>query len=281
MTRILTLVLVSFLAITTSAQTPQTWSGVISDSTCGMSHEAMAAKSGTTTDRLCAFHCVNALAKYVVVDDKGSMLAIANQDFAGLPLRLGRPVRVTGTLTEAGIVISRLEPPVVHSHLGHVMIAWKDTPGTVGLLTVAASDARVAAAHALLTSKSASLEDLKLHAGHVLHALDPSVEPKGPASGYGTKKATTGAVQHLGFAAAADGASPALKSGASAVSAKLDGVTAAIDRAIATANAIRAAAAVADASKGAAELLSLTSDIGAGLDAAQQEMRAIMKNEGL
>ena len=161
------------------------------------------------------------------------------------------------------------------------MIAWKDTPGTVGLLTVALSDARVAAAHALLTSKSSSLDDLKLHAGHVLHALDPSVEPKGPASGYGAKKATLGAVQHLGFAAAADGASQTLKGGASTVSAKLEAVNTAIDRAVTTANAIRAAANPADASKAAAELLSLTSDINAGLDGAQLEMRVIMKSEGL
>jgi hypothetical protein len=279
MTRLLSLVLLSAV-VTTSAQTPQTWSGVISDNQCGASHDAMAAKSAMS-DRQCAFHCLNALAKYVVVDDKGSVLPVANQDFAGLPLRLGRPVRITGTLTDAGVVIARIEPPVVHSHIGHVMTAWKDTPGTVGLLTVAISDARVAAAHALLTSKSSTLDDIKLHAGHVLHALDPEIEPKGPASGYGAKKATTGAGQHLGFAAAGEGASPTLKSGAASVSAKLDTVQSAIAGAVSTVNTIRGATAVPEASKAAAELLALTSDITSGLDAAQQEMRAIMKREGL
>jgi hypothetical protein len=279
MLRVLTLVLLSCV-VTTSAQTPQTWSGVISDSKCGASHEAMAAKSAMS-DRQCAFHCLNALAKYVVVDGNGSVLPVANQDFAGLPLRLGRPVRITGTLTDAGVVIARIEPPVVHSHIGHVMTAWKDTPGTVGLLTVAISDARVAAAHALLTSKSSTLDDIKLHAGHVLHALDPEIEPKGPASGYGAKKATTGAAQHLGFAVAGEGASQILKSGAASVSAKLDAVQSAIARAVSTVGTIRGATAAPEGSKAAAELLSLTSDITSGLDAAEQEMRAIMKKEGL
>ena len=132
----------------------------------------MSAAAGMT-ERECGFHCLKALAKYVLVDQNGSVLRIANQDFAGLPLRLARPVRLTGQMTDNGIVISRIEPPLVHAHIGHVMTAWRDTPGTVGLLTVAASDTRVASAHALLTSKSETLDDMKLHAGHVLHAFGP------------------------------------------------------------------------------------------------------------
>jgi len=271
------------LGASASGQTPpapQTWSGVLSESTCGASHQGIAAASGMT-DRECAFHCLKGLAKYVVVDDQKNVIPIANQDFAGIPLRLARPVRVTGTMTDKGIVISRLEPPVVHSHIGHVMIAWRDTPGTVGLLTVALSDTRVAAAHALLTSKSAGPDDLKVHAGHVLHALDPAVEPKGPASGYGVKKATAGALQHVGFAAAVEGASADVKSRAAVVSARLTETTATIDRAIATAQSIRAATSATDVAALARDLLAQTTEIGAGLDAAQQEMRLMMKGEGL
>ena len=262
------------------AQSPQTWSGVISDSKCAASHQSVAASSGMT-ERECAFHCLKGLAKYVLVDDQQNVVPIANQDFAGLPLRLARPVRITGNMTEKGIAISRIELPVVHSHIGHVMTAWRDTPGTVGLLTVALSDTRVAAAHALLTSKSSSLDDLKLHAGHVLHALDPAVEAKGPASGYGVKKATAGAVQHVGFAAAADNASAGLKSRAGVVTAKLNETNTTVDRAIGVAENIRAATSPTDAAAYARELLTLTSEIGAGLEQAQQEMRAMMKAEGL
>jgi hypothetical protein len=276
----LILVFIVLLSSSPFAQKPETWSGVVSENKCGDSHQAVIGSTGMT-ERECAFHCLKGLAKYVLVDDQKNLVPIANQDFAGLPLRLARPVRITGTMTEKGILISRIELPVVHSHLGHVMVAWKDTPGTVGLLTVALSDNRVAAAHALLTSKSTSLDDLKLHAGHVLHALDPALEPKGPASGYGVKKAATGAIQHVGFAAAADTASATLKSRAAVVTARLTDTTALVDRAIGVAQNVRAATSPADAGVLARDLLTLTTEIASGLDAAQQEMRAIMKAEGL
>jgi hypothetical protein len=262
------------------AQKPQTWSGVVSENKCGDSHQAVIGSTGMT-ERECAFHCLKGLAKYVLVDDQKNIVPIANQDFAGLPLRLARPVRITGTMSEKGILISRIELPVVHSHLGHVMVAWKDTPGTVGLLTVALSDNRVASAHALLTSKSTTLDDFKLHAGHVLHALDPTIEPKGPASGYGVNKAIAGSAQHAGFAAAADTASAALKTGVTAVSARLNDTNAMVDRAIGVAQKIRAASSPTDAAALAKELVALTADIGAGLDEVQQQMRAMMKAEGL
>jgi hypothetical protein len=259
---------------------PQTWSGLLSDSTCGGSHKAMSASAGMT-ERECAFHCLKALSKYVLVDQNGTVLPIANQDFAGLPLRLARPVRVTGQMTDNGIVISRIEPPLVHAHIGHVMTAWRDTPGTVGLLTVAASDTRVAAAHALLASKSETLDEMKTHAGHVLHALEPTIEPKGPASGYGAKKATAGGLQHVGFAASVEDASPVVKAHAAVVSSKLTDTIAAIDRAIATAQKIRAAAASGEALSLIGELVSQISQVSEGVESAQQEMRLMMKAEGL
>jgi hypothetical protein len=267
-------------AIGQTQQAPQTWTGVLSDSTCGGSHQAMAVAGGMT-ERECAFRCLKSLAKYVLVDQNGTVLPIANQDFAGLPLRLARPVRLSGQMTDNGIVISRIEPPLVHAHIGHVMTAWRDTPGTVGLLTVAASDARVAAAHALLTSKSETLDDMKLHAGHVLHALDPTLEPKGPASGYGTKKAAAGALQHVGFAAGVEGASAIVKGHAGTVSSKLTDTIAIIDRAIATAQKVRAATTPAEATTLSGEMVSVISQIGEGLQSAQQEMRLMMKAEGL
>ena len=213
--------LVMYLGSVPSAQEPRTWSGVLSESQCGASHQAMAASMGIS-ERECAFHCLKGLSKYVIVDEQKNVIPIANQDFAGMPLRLARPVRVTGVLTDNGIVISRIEPPLVHAHIGHVMIAWRDTPGQVGLLTIAQNDTRVAAAHALLLSKATSVDDMKLHAGHVLHALDPTIEKTGPASGYGAKKAASGAMQHVGFTAAVDNASAAVKSQASKVTTTAD-----------------------------------------------------------
>lgn len=272
--------LVMYLGSTPLAQQPQTWSGVLSESTCGASHQATAA-SLKMTDRECAFYCLKGLAKFVVVDDSKNVIPIANQDFAGIPLRLARPVRVTGVLTEKGILISRIELPLVHAHIGHVMIAWRDTPGQVGLLTIAQSDTRIAAAHALLLSKAGGIEDMKLHAGHVLHALDPALETAGPASGYGAKRAAAGAMQHVGFTAAVENASATVRDHAGKASATLTDAVAAIDRAIGAAQNIRAAASSADASASVLDVQTTVEEIGRTLQQAEQEMRLMMKAEGL
>lgn len=272
--------LVIYLGSTPLAQEPQTWSGMLSENKCGASHQTTATSLGMS-ERQCAFHCLKGLAKYVVVDEQKHVIPIANQDFLGIPLRLARPVRVTGVLTDKGIVVSRIEPPLVHAHIGHVMTAWRDTPGTVGLLTIATSDTRIAAAHALLLAKSSSLDESKVHAGHVLHALDPTIETAGPASGYGAKKAAAGAMQHIGFTAAVDNASATVKNHASAASAALTDAIAAIDRGIATARKVRAAGSAADAAGPIRDLQSVVDDIGRGLQLAEQEMRLMMEAEGL
>lgn len=272
--------LIMYLGSAPLAQEPQTWSGVLSESKCGASHQTLAASMGIS-DRECAFHCLKGLAKFVVVDDQKNVIPIANQDFAGIPLRLSRPVRVTGVLTDKGIVVSRIEPPLVHAHIGHVMIAWRDTPGQVGLLTIAQSDTRIAAAHALLLSKSSTLDEMKLHAGHILHALDPTVETAGPASGYGAKRAAAGAMQHVGFTAAVDNASDAVKSHATRVNATLTDAIASIDRGIAAAQKVRATASGGDAAAPVSDLVSVVEEIGRGLQQAEQEMRVMMKAEGL
>src|SRR5689334_21084111 len=44
----------------------QVWSGRISDSMCGASHQM---KAGNMSDRECLFECLKAPAKYVLVDD--------------------------------------------------------------------------------------------------------------------------------------------------------------------------------------------------------------------
>lgn len=262
------------------AQEPQTWSGVLSESKCGASHQAMAASLGMT-ERECAFHCLKGLAKYVIVDDQRNVIPIANQDFAGIPLRLARPVRVTGILTDSGVVVSRIEPPLVHAHIGHVMTAWRETPGSVGLLTIALSDTRIAAAHTLLLSKSSTIEEMKVHAGHVLHALDPALEATGPASGYGAKKGAAGAVQHVGFTAAVESASAAVKQHASAAGGSLTEAISAIDRGIAAAQKIRDAVSIDAAAAPVRDLQSAVDAVGRLLQQSEQEMRAMMKAEGL
>jgi hypothetical protein len=190
-------------------------------------------------------------------------------------------------------------PNPVHNHIGHVMRQWKDTPNTQGLLPVAVADARVAAAHAGYMQKAPdNLESIKTHAGHVLNALDPTLEAKGPGSGYGVKKAAAGAMQHVGFAAKAEGASKGVLTHTEHVTAALTDVTQWTDEAIATAQKIRSATSAAEAKPLVDQLISQLNNIVNGVDAnkdgnigwqagegglaqAEAHMNLMMKGEGI
>jgi len=190
-------------------------------------------------------------------------------------------------------------PNPVHTHIGHVMTMWKDTPSTQGFLPVAVADAKVAATHGGYMQKSPdNLDSIKLHAGHVLNALDPSIEPKGPGSGYGVKRATAGALQHLQLAANSEGASKNVLTHTEHVSASLENIGQWTDAAVATAQKIRAATTAAAAAPLVTELIQQLAAINSGMDAnkdgkvgwqtgeggleqAQMHMGFMMKGEGL
>lgn len=204
-----------------------------------------------------------------------------------------------------GAAIAAQEKPAapaanpVHNHIGHVMTQWKDTPGSQGFLPTAIADAKVAATHAGYMQKSPdNLDSIKLHAGHVLNALDPSLEAKGPGSGYGVKRAAAGAAQHIQLAAKTEGASKGVQTHAGHVTASLADVTQWTDAAIATAQKIRAATSASEAAPLVAELVAQTTQISNGVDAnkdgtigwqtgegglaqANQHMMLMMKGEGL
>jgi hypothetical protein len=263
------------------AAAQQSFTGRLSDSMCGASHQTKPA-AGSLTDRECLFACVRALAKYVLVDESHQVWPIANQDAMGLPLYAGRPVKLTGERKGDAIFVTKVEAIPAHLHLGHVMTNWRDTPGARGFLPVAADEARVAVLHAGLALKASSLDDVKLHAGHVLNALDPTVEPKGPGAGYGVKKAAASALQHLDFAVKAEGATATLTTQAPPVSSSLSNVLQWVDQAIAAAQRIRAATDAAQAARTAADVAALVQRISdEGLQQAQTQMGVILKAEGL
>jgi hypothetical protein len=265
----------------TPAAAQQTFTGRLSDSMCGASHQSKAAAAGGHTDRQCLLACVNALAKYVLVDQNNQVLPIANPDAMGLPLYAGRPVRLTGEWKGEAIFVTKVEAISAHLHIGHVMTNWRDTPGARGFLPVAVDEARVAVVQARLAATGASLDDVKLHAGHVLHALDPAVEPKGPGAGYGVKKAAAGALQHLDFAVKAEGATANVTTYAAQVASSLSNVLQWLDQAIAAAQKIRAATDRAEATGAAADLVVLTLRISdEGLQQAQTHMGLMLKAEG-
>ena len=86
-----------------------------------------------------------------------------------------------------------------HAHMGHVADSWGDAPDEAGLLPTASAEAEIAALHAGLAARASGLGSMKAHIGHVLNAIDPSVEPSGPGKGYG-----------VGSSPASSGASPQL-----------------------------------------------------------------------
>jgi hypothetical protein len=131
----------------------QAFTGRLSDSMCGASHQAKAAAAGLS-DRECLFACIKAQAKYVLVDPNNQVIPIVNQDAMGIPLYAGRPVKLTGERRSEGIFITKVEAIPAHLHLGHVMTNWRDTPGTRGFLPVAIDEARVAVLHARLAPKA-------------------------------------------------------------------------------------------------------------------------------
>jgi hypothetical protein len=268
------------LATLTLARAQQTFSGRLSDSTCGVSHQPR--HSNSLTDRECLIACISALAKYVLVDSNNQVIRIANQDAMGLPFYAGRPVRLTGERRGDAIFVTKVEAIPAHLHIGHVVTNWRDTPGGRGFLPVAADEARVAVLHARLAAKSTSLDDIKLHAGHVLHALDPTIESKGPGAGYGVKKAASGAMQHLDLAVRAEGATPGITTHAAQVSSSLANVLQWTDQAIAVAQRIRTTSDAAEAAAATADLAAWTMRISdEGLQPAQTGMSLMLKAEGL
>jgi len=109
-------------------------------------------------------------------------------------------------------------PSIAHVHVGHAITAWPETPGQRGLLEVARSEAATIVEHAgYAVAGARDMREVKLHLGHVLHALDPALEREGPGLGYGLAPALAGAVDHLGFAAEANDASANFRSGLPAV----------------------------------------------------------------
>jgi len=88
----------------TSLRAQQTWTGMISDSTCGGDH------GGEIDPVECTKKCVRNGDKYVLTTENGvKVIPIANQGFAGLAEHAGTAVKVTGELTDGAITIVKIE----------------------------------------------------------------------------------------------------------------------------------------------------------------------------
>jgi hypothetical protein len=160
------------------------------------------------------------------------------------------------------------DPNMAHVHMGHVLTSWQDTPDQSGLLPTAIAEADVAVQHAgFAASRPEDLDWMKLHVGHVVNAVDPTVEPAGPGLGYGLERAAAGVAQHVGFAAASEGASDNVKLHAEHVTTSAGNVVQWSDRIIILAAAVDQATSAEAAAPMVAEIETLTLAIRNGTDA--------------
>lgn len=183
----------------------------------------------------------------------------------GAPLP-GRPA-VTTAAAPGAVPASALPAGMVGTHIGHVVTSFVDTPDKVGFLTIALTEAGVAAQHAAFAQRSpADLASMQLHAGHVIHALDPSLVASGPAKGFGVKRAAGGIAQHIELAAKEPAASANVKTHAQHVATAARSVATRAEQAIAIAKQIQSATAAADAAKLVTQLVSICTQLVPGTD---------------
>jgi len=82
----------------------QTWSGIISDSSCKEDH------GGEVDPKECTVKCVKNGDSYVLMTNGyTTAMPIANQDFPDLEAHAGDTVTVTGELKDGAIVVTKIE----------------------------------------------------------------------------------------------------------------------------------------------------------------------------
>jgi hypothetical protein len=168
----------------------------------------------------------------------------------------------------AGPAPVKVPAGAVGMHIGHVVNGFSDTPGGQGLLPVALAEARVAIQHAGLAARSpTNLDAMKLHAGHVINAIDPTIVTTGPGLGYGLKKAANGVATHIELAAKAPGASPNVIMHANHVATAARSTVSRADQVLALAQKIQAATSAEEAAALVNQLVPLTQQLVAGFDA--------------
>ncbi len=104
-------------------------------------------------------------------------------------------------------------PTMAHTHIGHAITGWHDTPAKEGLFTVATHKAKEAVRYGNATvTAGKSLEEIQKDIELVIQATDPQRnETTKVQSPYGLRQALTGSVDHITFAATSADASQNVK----------------------------------------------------------------------
>ena len=165
------------------------------------------------------------------------------------------------------IAVVDTPPNMVRIHLAHIASTFPAAPNHQGLLATALAEASTVAQHAALAGKAGNdLDALRLHAGHVMHAIDPSLEPAGPGLGFGVRRAAAGIAEHVQLATKSLTVSSTVLTLAPHVLSCANNTVKRSDEIVAVARRIRAATTAADAAPDVARLNSLAQQLIAGLD---------------
>ncbi|MBL0938961.1 MAG: hypothetical protein IBJ03_08700 [Gemmatimonadaceae bacterium] len=200
---------------------------------------------------------------------------VARMTGAPLPGRIAPPV------VRGFVAASALPAGMVGTHIGHVTTSFVDTPDKSGFLPMAFAEAQIAAQHATLATRTPTdLAAMQLHAGHVLHALDPNIEKTGPGKGFGFVRAAGGVAQHVELAAKESTASPNVKTHAQHVATASRSAMKRAEQAVALAKQIREAKDAAAAATLTAQLASVCAQLAAGVDSNADGRIGWDKDEG-
>jgi hypothetical protein len=173
------------------------------------------------------------------------------------------------------------DPAEAHAHIVHVADAFEEAPGGQGLLRLAVAEAEIAALHADLAAEAVnSLDDVRLHIAHMLHALDPAVVFEGPGLGYGLRRAVDEALFHLELAATSSGASDNLRTHAGHIASVLANTVARADAILSLSQEIELATSTATVAPLLERLTVESSALGPGRDADRDGLIGWQTNEG-
>lgn len=154
-----------------------------------------------------------------------------------------------------------------HTHLANLADRYSDTPSQRGLVPTAVAEANVAAQHASMGAEATdNLGTMKLHAGHVINCVDPTLEADGPCLGYGIKKAMTAAIKEMESAAAVPGASASVRILSSHILASSKNSIRIADLVVENAKKVQAATDVTVAAEIMALMAEMAGQIQAGFD---------------
>jgi hypothetical protein len=154
-----------------------------------------------------------------------------------------------------------------HAHLANVTDRFADTPSQRSLFATAAAELAVTVDHAGQAAEAGdNLGTMKLHAGHVINTIDPTLEANGPGLGYGAKKAAQQIVTEMEAAIAVPGASASMRILSNHILASTRNAIRISDLVVATAKRVQAATTAEEALEIAQLMAVMAGQIQTGFD---------------